>query len=78
VKKQISHAVFGAYRLTIACSLAQRLQRSYIICFNSFIHVKITKKIVRGGFQGSRKAVTSLSNSSSLKLRRHIPQLGLL
>jgi hypothetical protein len=33
-------------RLTIDCSLAQRLQRSYIICF---IHVKKTKKIVRGG-----------------------------
>jgi hypothetical protein len=29
-------------RLTIACSLAQWLQRSYIICF---IHVKKTKKL---------------------------------
>jgi hypothetical protein len=30
------------YRLTIVCSLAQRLQRSFIICF---LHVKKTKKL---------------------------------
>jgi hypothetical protein len=50
-------------RLTIACSPAQRLQRSYIICF---IHVKKTKKLYGVGFQSSRKAVTSLSNSRSI------------
>jgi hypothetical protein len=43
-----------------------------------FIHVKKTKKFTEWGFQSSRKAVISLSNSSSLKLRRHIPQLCLL
>jgi hypothetical protein len=63
------------YRLTKACSLAQRLQKSYDICF---IHVKKTNKLYGVGFQSSRKAVISLSNSSSLKLLRHIPQLGLL
>jgi hypothetical protein len=73
VKNQVSHAVFGAYRLTVACSLAQRLQRSFIICFT---HVKKTKKCTGWGFQSLRKAVRSLSNSSSLKLRSHIPQLG--
>jgi hypothetical protein len=47
VRNQVSHAVVGAYRLTIACSLAQsqRLQRSNIICF---IHVKKTKKRLHG------------------------------
>jgi hypothetical protein len=31
VKNQVSHAVVGAYRLTMACSLAQRLCRDHTL-----------------------------------------------